>query len=247
MSESPPRELDDDRTPVPVRERADGYYRNGEWVPRNPLPDPPPAGVRERLDRWLQERFGTGLDDRRVQGAAVAIAAVLLLLLVLALNRGAAPAKRPEQERKLLDAVAVGQQAVQEGNDLTVVTAARDRNSTICGLLPEGGRVKDWVGTITDLGKVTGGDQGHLTVSIGNSTKLRTWSHASEDTSDHTLVDSHSDVYQALADLNEGDRVRFSGTFRHEAGSCVHETSLFDRNGMQTPSFLFRFTAVDPR
>ena len=54
MSEPPPRdpdtETETDRTPVPVRERVDGYFRNGVWVPRGTQLDPQPATWRERLE-----------------------------------------------------------------------------------------------------------------------------------------------------------------------------------------------------
>ena len=40
--------------------------------------------------------------------------------------------------------------------------------------------------------------------------------------------------------------MRFSGTFVPKGATCVNETSVFARNGMLTPGFLFRFTAVGP-
>lgn len=241
MSEPPPREADDDRTLVPVRERVDGYYRNGTWVPRGSEPDPQPPGWRERLEA----RFGIRLDDRRLWLAAAGVLLVVVVIVAVA-NRGG-PARKPQEERDFLAAVERGQSAVKDGNDITLVTAARDRASAVCTLLPHGGTVEDWVGTISKVGTVFGGKQGEVTVALGSDVQLRTWSRESEDAKDHTLVDPNSDVYRALADLKSGDKVRFSGAFVPHGATCIHETSLFARNGMLTPSFVFRFTEVGPR
>ena len=76
---------------------------------------------------------------------------------------------------------------------------------------------------------------------------MRTWSRESDDAEDHTLIDPNSDVYRALANLKSGDRVQFDGVFRPHGATCIHETSIFAKNGMLTPSFVFAFTAVAPR
>lgn len=245
MSEPPPRDTGDERAPVPVRERGDGYYRNGTWVPRDEEPDPRPPGWRERLDTWFESRFGLSLTDRRVWIPAAVV--VTVLVLVWLVSSTGSPARVPQQERDFLEIVKRGQTAVREGNDITLVTAARDRSGGICALLPRDGRVEDWVGTINKVGTVTGGKQGQLSVTVGEDVKLRTWSRESEDTRDHTLVDPNSDVYRALADLKSGDRIRFDGSFVARGASCLHETSVFAKNGMLTPSFVFQFTAVAPR
>jgi hypothetical protein len=245
MSEPPPEEApgsdEPARGPVPVRERRDGYYLNDEWVPRGQGPDRTPPTWAERLDHRLGPRWR----DRRVQaGAGAALIGIVLAVVVAA--SGSGPARMPDEQKDFLAAVERGQDAVSEGNDLTLVTAARDRASQICPELGDG-QVQDWVGTIEDVGTVFGGKQAHLTVSLGHDVELRTWSRVSQDGRDHTLVDPNSDLYRDLADLGAGDPVRFSGAFRPRGASCLHETSLFPKNGMLTPGFVFRFTAVGPR
>ncbi len=241
MSEPPSREPEDIQPTAPVRERVDGYYRNGIWVPRDDEPDPQPPGWRERLEH----RLGIRLSDRRVWLASVGVLVVFVVLV--AITNAGSPARAPEEERDVLAAVKKGQSAVREGNDITLVTAARDRASAICALLPRGGRVEDWIGTVSKVGTVFGGKQGKVSVSVGDGVELRTWSRESEDARDHTLVDPNSDVYRALADLKSGDEVTFTGAFVPKGATCLHETSVFDRNGMLTPSFVFRFTSVSPR
>ncbi|MET0840063.1 MAG: hypothetical protein ABWY19_14875 [Marmoricola sp.] len=245
MSESPPREPDDAAPPAgtstPVRERGDGYMLNNVWVPRGKGPDRTPLTWSERLDA----RFGDRWRDHRFQAVAGGVLLVLVLVVVGATS-GSGPARMPDAQRDFLSAVERGQTAVSEGNDLTLVTAARDRASQICPALDDG-RVEDWVGTIKDVGTVVGGKQGHLTLALGHDVELRTWDRSSDDAQDHTLIDPNSDLYRDLADLGAGDRVRFSGSFRPRGASCLHETSLFAKNGMLTPGFVFRFTAVAPR
>ncbi len=228
-----------------MRARTDGYYRNGTWVPRDEEPDPRPPKWRDRIATWFEARFGVALTDRRVWVPAAIVATVLVVIWVIASTGG--PARAPEQERDFLEVVQRGQTAVQEGNDITLVTAARDRSSEACALLPPDGRVEDWVGTITKVGTVFGDKQGHLTVELTDDVQLRTWGRESEDGDDHTLIDPNSDVYQSLAEMHSGDRVRFEGSFVPRGASCLHETSIFAKNGMLSPSFVFRFTAVDPR
>ena len=241
MSEPPPREPDDTASTAPVRERVNGYYRNGVWVPRDADPDPRPAGWRERVEG----RLGVQLDDRRLWVVVATVATVFIVLSVIV--GSGSPARAPEEEKQFLDAVKRGQTAVQDGNDITLVTAARDRASAVCALLPHDGAVDDWIGTIEKVGTVFGGKKGHLSVSVGEDVELRTWKRESDDAKDRTLVDPNSDVYQALADLKAGDEVQFSGTFEPQGATCIHETSTFAKNGMLTPGFVFRFTEVSPR
>ncbi len=242
MSEQSPRESGENRTTVPVRDRADGYYRNGTWVSRDANPDPQPLTWRERLEA----RFGDRWKERRFWMPAAGVLVVLIVLMVI--GSSGSPAKEPGSQRDFLDAVKVGQTAAREGNDITLVTAARDRNSDICGQLRASrGRINDWVGTLQKVGTVFGGKQGEVSVSLDNDVKLHTWSRESEDAKDHTLVDPNSDVYRQLAELKSGDEVKFTGVFVPRGPTCIQETSVFDRNGMLTPGFIFRFTAIAPR
>lgn len=242
MSETPPRETGEHRTTAPVRDRGDGYYRNGTWVARDENPDPQPPTWRAQLEA----RVGTRWKERRVWLPAAGV--LIALIVLVAITAGGSPATAPDSQQEFLDAVKRGQTAVRDGNDLTLVTAARDRAGDVCALLrPSRGAVEDWVGTLQDVGTVSGGKQGEVSVAVGNDVKVHTWGRESEDGKDNTLVDPNSDVYRALADLKSGDKVRFSGVFVPRGATCFQETSVFARNGMLTPGFVFRFTAVAPR
>jgi hypothetical protein len=240
MSEPPSREPETDIRTDPKPERGDGYFRNGVWVPRNQDPDPKPPTWRDRLEALLDSRWS---EPRMWLPAAV----VLVVLIVLIISAASGPAQAPAEQRDFLTAIKRGQTDVSEGNDITIVTATRDRARRICGLLPRDGAAVDWVGTIEDVGTIFGGTDGHLSLSIGNDVDLKTWTSGSDDAKDHTLIDPDSEVYRALSELHSGDEVKFSGTFAPRGRSCIHETSIRARNGMLTPGFIFDFTAVAPR
>lgn len=245
MSEPPPREDEDARTATPVRERPDGYFLNDRWMRRDArLIDEQPS-VRERLRDVWDARLGEHWQDRRVRIATWAVLGLVLVLVVVAAS-GSSPAAMPQQEKDFVAAVQRGQQAVKDGNDLTLVTARRDRASTICPQLGDG-EVSGWVGTISDLSTVFSGKRAHLTVRLADGIQLRTWERASQDGKDRTLIDPNSDVYRTLAGMKTGDEIQFTGSFRPRGAGCLHETSVFEKNGMLTPSFVFRFTDVAPR
>ena len=115
---------------------------------------------------------------------------------------GGIPARRPREERDFLAAVEHGQTAVKDGNDITLVTAARDRASAVCALLPHGGAVEDWVGHDQQGRHRVRGQAGAGRPSRSATTSsCAPGARASEDAKDHTLVDPNSDVYRDLADL----------------------------------------------
>src|SRR4051794_25974367 len=99
MSEPPPRDTDDTGSTTPVRERVNGYYRNGVWVPRDTEPDPQPPGWREAVE----ERLGVRFDDRRLW--VVAGAVLLVLVVVVALVSSRSTDQPPTQEQDFLHAV----------------------------------------------------------------------------------------------------------------------------------------------
>src|SRR3954452_19258122 len=99
MSESPPRETDADRASVPVRDHGAGYYRNGQWVPRDADPDPQPPGWWERIEA----RIGTRWKEPRVWAPAGLVLVALIVLIAVVAARS--PARMPEEQHHFLDIV----------------------------------------------------------------------------------------------------------------------------------------------
>jgi hypothetical protein len=171
---------------------------------------------------------------------------LLVLVLVVAAVTGSTrhdERHAPADEKSFLKAVQHGQDRVQHGNAVTLVSAKAEREKALCDLLtPLHQKVHGWVGTINGID--THDDEGIITVSIGHDTDLRTGSGAGVDK--RVLLRPGSKVFESVAKLDDGDRVVIGGTFVRDGGFCVKETSAFAKNGMMTPDFLFLFSSIHP-
>ena len=184
-------------------------------------------------------------DPRRRQWLIGGGALLVLVVIVLAVTGSTRRAERhaPADEKEFLEAVQHGQDRVNHGNAVTLVSAKAERGKKICELLgPQHQKVHGWVGTIKGID--TRDDEGIITVSIGHDTDLRTGSGAGAEK--RVLLRPGSEVFESVAKLDDGDRVVVDGTFVRDQGSCVKETSTFAKNGMLTPDFLFLFSSIHP-
>jgi hypothetical protein len=227
-----------------AREIPPGYrMHNGELVPAEQpaITRLMPAPKKSRSGTWRSRLPDFAGKTPGYVPIAATLVALLLFLLVIALN---SPQSLPEQERHFLTIVKRGQDAVRHGNDVTLVTAKRRRAEEICELLPRDLKASKWQGTVSEVGTVSGSEAGDLRVAIGDGVEVKTWTSPGDDKRDHTLVSPKSPLYDSLAKLRKGEKVTFTGTFAPRPATCVQETSIFAKNGMLTPDFIFRFTAV---
>lgn len=104
-------------------------------------------------------------------------------------------------------------------------------------------RVKGWVGTLTQLTTNSDG-KGVITVQIGDDVYMKTWNNALSDLAHRTLIDPTSKVFQPLANLAIGKRVKFSGRLFASKTDCIHEASLTLRGAMTAPEFIVRLSSV---
>lgn len=178
--------------------------------------------------------------------AVIAVVGVIAVFgLVGAVIGGSSPADDgPEAEQEFVKIVQEGQDKAEDGNEVTVVAARKQRADDICQLLPESLKITDWIGEVADVETTLGGDSGILDIEIANDINVTTWNNGFSDAGDGTLIDPDSDVYAALGDLEEGDEVTFSGAFVDAGDDCISEQSVFDTNGMKTPAFVFKFSEV---
>lgn len=97
-------------------------------------------------------------------------------------------------------------------------------------------KIKDWVGTIEHL--ITTGD-GNAAISIALSENLTITTQFADwlDHQDHTLIPQTSPIYTKLADMKEGDMVRFSGRLKHAMDAT-------EAGRMVDPNFLFVFSDI---
>jgi hypothetical protein len=127
-------------------------------------------------------------------------------------------------------------------NDLKAGAALSGRNDAMCQLLGSG-QVAGWTGTVTTLDS-NGDGHGIVTIEIAPDTELGTWNNAFSDIMDDTLV-KPGPLLNKLLELEEGDNVRFSGTFRGSAGTCVNDSRLTQAGSVEDPSFIFRFADIN--
>jgi uncharacterized protein YheU (UPF0270 family) len=83
-----------------------------------------------------------------------------------------------------------------------------------------------------------------LELNIDDDTKLGTWNNAFSDFEEHTLIPVDSAMYETLVNMNEGDHIRFSGTFFRDNEQGLKEKSITFEGQMQTPNFVFRFSSI---
>ncbi len=218
--------------------------------PTEELPRIPPGFVMHNGELVSREEMAvapTSSPDRsRWWKAGGALLAVLVLGLVVAGIVSRSGEDLPTQQERFVAAVVHGQDRVRDGNDVTVVDARLERDRTICDGLPRRGKVSDWVGRIKEIDTPLVGDAGMVTVALGHDIELKTSSSLLAPAGESTGLQPGSEVFTAVANLHDGDTVRFGGYFVPAGGSCIKETSIRDRNGMLTPGFVFRFTSIAP-
>ncbi len=97
-------------------------------------------------------------------------------------------------------------------------------------------KIKDWVGTIEHL--TTTGD-GNAAISIALSDNLTITTQFADwlDHQDRTLIPQTSPIYAKLADMKEGDTVKFSGRLKHPMDAT-------EAGRMVDPNFLFVFSDI---
>lgn len=144
-----------------------------------------------------------------------------------------------------MDIVAAGQDAADDGNEIKIVQAGKERGKQICALLGKSLAVRDWTGTVEAVETEFGGDNGVLSIDLGSDVAAQTWNNSLSDIGSDTMISPESDLFADLADLSEGDDVTFRGQFVSESGGdCVQEQSLADESSMATPDFSFEFDSV---
>ena len=53
------------------------------------------------------------------------------------------------------------------------------------------------------------------------------------------------ELFEAIANLKRGDKIRFSGTINHYHKGCVFERSITQSGGMEWPTFWFTYSEVN--
>ncbi|WP_370931492.1 hypothetical protein [Bartonella sp. DGB1] len=130
-------------------------------------------------------------------------------------------------------------------NDLLKSRVRRQRARAICSALPSP-VVKNWIGTIKRLTTTSEG-QGVLVIQIAEGITLETSNNVFSDLSGPaTLIDPDSKLFDILASLEKGQKIRFSGRlFRENAKDCYQEKSITLDGSMKQPQFLTSFDSIN--
>jgi hypothetical protein len=133
-------------------------------------------------------------------------------------------------------------------NDLMKGGIRNERKIAVCQALGHSLSVDGWVGEISLLSSNSDG-KGVFSVKVADNIHLVTANNAFSDFAFHsdTLIDPTSELFKGLSKLQEGEKIRFSGSFFPSDVDCVQENSMTLSGSMTDPDYLVHFTEVQSR
>lgn len=197
--------------------------------------------------------FGPDTDEGQERRARVLFYAIIgtAVLLLVVLGVVAWHAVRPDDprlpsgEQYVLSAVARAQK-LGDGTPVAQVQARRDRRDRLCDRSPSGEsrrqplRVDAWVGTIQDIDTPLGGDEGTYRIDLAPGLSL-----VQDQSVPGGGVPPGTGLYRDLADLHDGDRVRFTGKLVPDREDCYAERSFRLHTSLKSPTFELRLEAIE--
>lgn len=155
------------------------------------------------------------------------------------------PIAIPESQQAFVDLIAQYREAYRSAPNAMAKAATRPaRGEALCRLMP-GLTVRDWVGTVSEIGANEQGN-GTLQISVAGNVRFKTWFVARVDAPYGTLIPPTSALSGQVSALRTRQPVIFSGeVFRNER-DCWREASADIIGTMIGPDFIMRFTEVRP-
>jgi hypothetical protein len=159
----------------------------------------------------------------------------------------AAPAKPesslPRSERRFISIVKTAADKIENtSSSLKEAKYRGARDAAACGVLTDN-EAEGWVGTVTDIG-ANGDGYGYISVEVSDGITVQTWNNAFSDIGDNTLVKPSKPFFDRMTNLEEGDKVSFSGTFLRSDRSCLRGANITKTFYGLTPEFLMRFSDI---
>lgn len=150
----------------------------------------------------------------------------------------------PEKQKSFLELTTSAIEASDGAkNDMQRGGIKTKRDDGICKKL-KSRKVEGWQGKVTKVDSNSDG-KGVLSIELAPNVSVKTWNNALSDISYDTLIDPRSSLFEKASQLSEGDQVKFSGSFFRGDGSCIKESSMSLRGGLEEPEFIFKFTDVE--
>ena len=143
----------------------------------------------------------------------------------------------PDDQVAAIRAVEEAREAYKTcGNQLKCSSVRKDRDKAISAATGRG-RLVNWVGVLDTLA-TTGDGDAYISISVPErDVTLSTWNNGISDISDKTLIKHGSPLYEALAEMEVGDPVIFSGQIKSEK-------SLTEAGSIAAPDFAVRFSEI---
>lgn len=109
----------------------------------------------------------------------------------------------------------------------------------------KGATFKDWVGDLTDL-TTTGDGKAAVKVTLmcDVAVTIGTWNNAMSDIMDNSLIDQSNPLYDGLAQLGDGAKVKVSGKFAIGDVDGFRESSLTEMGSMTDPAYIVRLMGI---
>jgi len=178
---------------------------------------------------------------KRVSNIALTVIAILLI----APATQAADNKRGIAMGTLIRFLATGTRAYKAApNELKKSVVRSQRKAGLKKMFGRSKSVSGWTGTIKSMG--TNGDgNAYVTIQLtGSKVEVLTMNNAFSDIAYGTLIPQGSAVFNSLANLSVGDKVRFSGRFLAGDKDFIAEMSLTERGSMTAPELVFKFSSL---
>ncbi|MBI4546861.1 MAG: hypothetical protein HY707_02700 [Ignavibacteriae bacterium] len=105
--------------------------------------------------------------------------------------------------------------------------------------------VVDWIGTITNIKTDQGGDFAHVEINSNlGGFKVTYMNESLYSIFETTLLKKGTTIYNQVAELTVGQKVRFSGRFIPSEDRGVKEISLTEKGCVDAPEFILSFDEI---
>ncbi len=187
------------------------------------------------------------------------IGVIILVLIIIGVasqdNKGTKTSKSkevqslniPETQKAFIQAVtSLISEYNAAPNELKKSAVRQKRKKAIKQALNSNYKIVNWVGTLKDMA-TTSERNAYVSIQpVGCNFRVQTWNNEISDVlSTKTLIPESSPLYKKVAELSEGDKVTFSGSFVSGDDDFVGEQSMTEDGSMTDPEFTVVFNNIE--
>ena len=151
----------------------------------------------------------------------------------------------PIQQQRFVDTVHLYMEKADDAKNVIQKEALRKERARALMTKPGSLMVDNWYGEIVEIDTSSTGDA-ILTVEIADNIQVQTNNAIFFDLNDKSMITKGSDTYNSLMQLEEGQKVIFSGRFYFNKLDYAEEQSATLDGSMYDPEYLFKFSAIAP-